>query len=156
MPHFECRDGKMLIRSDPFTGNGSTIYLAKLSSTFAKCLADKRFTDVVLACKDGFLSAHAIVLANGSVWLKDYLEAITTYGVVDEIFLNCPDFSMCAMAKVMELFYTGVTYVEDRAAIGEIRDIVETLGLKADIILNSSEIETHSRETTEVKVLRKS
>ncbi len=134
MPHFECRDGKMLIRNN--------FHLVKLSSTFAKSFAKKQFTDVVVACKDGSLSAHAIVLAYGSMWMKHYFEVVMACGVVDEISLSCPDFSTFAMSKVMELLYTGVTYVDDLMAISEMKDIFQTLGFNYDITLNSSETET--------------
>ena len=68
------------------------------------------FTDVNIRCRDGVLSAQKMILSSKSKLLRDFFASASCPCATADVF--CPDWSVEPMTKLLELIYTGVTYVE--------------------------------------------
>ena len=104
--------------------------LMKLSSEISKFRSDNVFTDIRIICTDGSsLWAHKAILAKRSKWIVKLTEALTE----NYACIMCPDFSAMAVSKVLELLYSGVTFIPKEMSPDiylEICDVIKDFGFQ--------------------------
>ena len=113
------------------SGNGFIIktpdHVQILSSEMSVFRRRETFTDTTIRCRNGSLSAHKFVLSKFSKILRDNFFDCSLFPA--EIL--CPDFSVEATSKVIELLYTGVSLDDgSRSELWlEMKNVLTHLGL---------------------------
>ena len=113
-------------------------HLKKLSSEISRYRSDEFFTDIRIVCKDGRIKAHKFFIVRNSKWIVNSPEGYSD----DSGCIICPDFSTYSVSKVLELLYSGVTFLHDELSGGtysEIIDVINHFGFQVKLSRSRSE-----------------
>ena len=75
-----------------------------LMSVTKFCRESEQFVDVAIRCDDGKLSAHKLVLASASKFLRQLL---LDHSAEEEPVIIIPDVSTSSLAKILDFIYTA-------------------------------------------------
>ena len=78
-----------------------------LMSVTKFCRESEQFVDVAIRCDDGQLSAHKLVLASASKFLRQLLLDHSAEPEEQPVVIIIPDVSTSSLAKILDFIYTA-------------------------------------------------